>query len=175
MVFVEKKEKIFSFITLPTKETNKESLSIDQKDFNIKNFGIKIEKIGIVAPIIANVDGATKDIYNKKLKNGVAHLKGSSFPGQGGNIFIFGHSSSNIGEGLYSKIFARLGKLEKGDKIIIFYKNKEYIYSVFEKKIVEKTDISVIESTKEEQLTLMTCWPVGTAEKRLIIKSFLVK
>lgn len=175
-LFLKKNEKVFSFSALSIKKEDQNSSDIrDKNEVNIKNFGIKIEKIGVLAPVIANVDGANKNIYNEQLKKGVAHLKGSQFPGEGNNIFIFGHSSSNIGFGPYSKVFAKLNNLQKGDKIIIFYKNKEYTYLVFEKNVVEKTDLSVIQPTKKEQLTLMTCWPIGTSDKRLIIKSSLIK
>lgn len=175
-LFLKKNEKFFSFPSVSITNQNKDSLDIKEANrINIKNFGIKIEKIGVIAPIIENVNGANKNIYNLALQRGVAHLKGSALPGKGSNIFIFGHSSSNIGFGPYSKVFAKLNELERGDKIIIFYKNKEYIYLVFEKKVVEKNDLSVVKPTPKEQLTLMTCWPIGTADKRLIIKSFLVK
>jgi len=41
------------------------------------------------------------------------------------------------------------------------------------KEIVGKEEVNVAKATKKEQLTLMTCWPIGTANKRLIIKSYL--
>ncbi|MDD5552083.1 MAG: class D sortase [Candidatus Pacebacteria bacterium] len=161
------------------------NIEIDNKDYFfrprkedkvssvIKNFGIKIDKINVFAPIVKNVDGANKNIYKRELKKGVAHMKGTAFPGEGSNIFIFGHSSSEIGWGKYAKIFAKLGELKVGENIIIYYKNKKYHYEVFDKEIIEKTEISVTKPTKKEQLTLMTCWPIGTAKKRLIIKAKL--
>lgn len=136
----------------------------------IKQFGIKIDKLDVLAPVIKDVDGKDKTEYLNKLKEGVAHFKSTSLPGLGkGNIFIFGHSSSISGTGKYSKIFARLDELKEGDQIKIFYQDKEFTYKVTEKKIVEATDLSVLEQTKKEKLTLMTCWPVGTKDKRLII------
>jgi len=160
----------------PEQSEKKEEKNVQQNNFinreevNIKNFGLKIEKIGIVVPIVPQVDGNQENIYNNALKKGVAHLKDSAFPGDRGNIFIFGHSSSTI-RSPYSKIFARLSNLTNGDKIVVFYKNKEYIYYVFEKKVVEANDVSVAMPTEKEQLTLMTCWPIGTDKKRLIIKA----
>lgn len=140
----------------------------------IKQFGIKIDKINLIVPVVKNVNGTDKNIYNKELKKGVAHLKGSALPGGGSNIFIFGHSSAFIGSGPYSEIFSKLNNLKWQDKITVFYRNKKFNYSVFEKEIVEKNDISVIKPTKEEELTLMTCWPIGTNKKRLIIKAKLL-
>ena len=58
------------------------------------------------------------------------------------------------------------------DIIKIFYEDKEYEYKVLSKKIVESYDIKYMtDSTKEETLTLMTCWPPGTSVKRLIVEA----
>jgi sortase A len=135
----------------------------------IKNFGISIEKIDVLAPIVANVSGFSKKAYNDKLREGVAHLDQTSLPGQGNNIFIFGHSSSLIGDGPYSEIFSKLDNLEKGNDIVVYYQNTEHYYSIEEKRIVSKNEVSVAGPTEDEQLTLMTCWPLGTDEKRLIV------
>ncbi len=143
----------------------------------IKQFGIKIDKIDVLTPVIKDVEGNKKDVYMEELKKGVAHYKGTALPGENppdskaGNIFIFGHSSAVVGQGDYSKIFARLGELEEEDKIVVYYQDEEIEYTVFEKKIVEKDDLSVLKPTEKEQLTLMTCWPIRSNEKRLIIKS----
>ena len=148
------------------KEEKKE---IDPK---LKNFGIKIEKINIAVPVIKDVNGADKEVYNKELQKGVAHLKGSAMPGEGSNIFIFGHSSAFIGSGPYSTVFEELDNLKKNDEIIVFYRNEIFYYYVFGKRIVDKKDVSVVNKTDREQLTLMTCWPIGTNEERLIIKAY---
>jgi len=161
--------KVFHFSS-KEKEIKKEEISD-----NIGEFGIKIDKIDVLAPVILEVDGADKEKYMAELEKGVAHFKGTFLPSEGSNIFIFGHSSTTSGRGPFAKIFARLGELERGDKITVFYQDTEYVYSVFEKKVVEKTELGVLDPTREEQLTLMTCWPVGTIDKRLIIKSSLIE
>lgn len=163
-------EVAFNFSSGTEREEKKEILNSE-----IKNFGIKIKKIDVAIPVIENVDGAEKEIYNKELQKGVAHLKGSALPGEGDNIFIFGHSSSFPGSGPYSKIFAELNNLQVGDKIIVFYKGEQYNYFVFEKEIVDKGNVSVAKSTNEEQLTLMTCWPIGTKRERLVIKAKILE
>lgn len=140
---------------------------------DIRKFGIKIDKISILTPVIKNVDGLDKKKYFTALQEGAAHYKGTSLPGEKGNVFIFGHSSSSIGTGPYADIFAKLNKLEKNDLIIVFYEEKEYIYKVNSKKIIEKDDIGVLNPTTDKILTLMTCWPIGTNEKRLIIRAIL--
>jgi len=150
--------------------TDTQSATPNGPDQKLKDFGLKIEKLDLLVPVIKNVDGGNKAKYNDALQNGVAHFNGTGLPGEKNNIFIFGHSSSET-KGDYSKIFAKLNDLEKGDEMIVYYENKERKYKVKEKKIVEATDLSVLDKTKKETLTLMTCWPIGTKDKRLIIVS----
>jgi LPXTG-site transpeptidase (sortase) family protein len=131
-----------------------------------KDFGVEI---GVNAPVTADVNGENKGEYNKSLVGGLAHYKGTELPGMGGNIFIFGHSSSDTDSGPYSKIFAKLNDLVIGDIISVYYKDNKYTYTVSGKKIIAADDLSPLNLTKIEQLTLMTCWPVGTKDKRLIV------
>lgn len=133
-------------------------------------FYLKIPKINIETPIVADVDGADKDAYFKALENGVSHMKNTAKPGEGSNIFIFGHSSfyENL-PGNFKEIFKTLDQLSTGDEIIIWYNSKEYKYKVTETKVVLPEEVSVAKATPTEQLTLSTCYPVGTTQSRLII------
>jgi len=112
-------------------------------------------------------------VYQKALTKGVAHAKGTSLPGQGGNIFIFSHSSSDfLNARRYNSIFYLLSKLVLGDEVKIYFENTEYKYSVLSRKAVEPTDLSYLASRSDQEvLTLMTCWPPGTSQKRLIIQA----
>lgn len=141
----------------------------EDKFGKIEQFNLTIEKLGINVPIIPNVDGTNKEVYNDALKNGVAHYKNTALPNYGSNIVIFGHSSTASGTGEYSDIFATLNKLKEGDEIIINFNQKQYLFTVSEKKIVASDDLSVILPTEREALTLLTCWPIGTVEKRLAV------
>jgi len=157
----------------PAPEVNTVSLALvpmSTIDPKIKNFGLKIKKLDILVPVVKNVSGKDKAAYNDALKDGVAHFEGTSLPGGKENIFIFGHSSAEI-KSDYDKVFAKLNDLEKNDEIIILYEGKQYKYKIKNKDIVEATDISVLEKGKKEVLTLMTCWPIGTKDKRLIIRA----
>jgi len=139
------------------------------EDKAFQDFGIEISKLGIKAPITADVNGDNKAEYDKSLTKGLAHYKGTELPGAGGNIFVFGHSSSDTDGGPYAKILRNLNELEKGDKITIYYKTKKHEYTVSDKKIIAADDLSPLNLTDDERLTLMTCWPIGTTDKRLIV------
>jgi len=134
------------------------------------DFHLLIPSLNISAPVIADVDGNDKDAYFKALQGGVAQYKGTAKPGEGSNIFIFGHSSYYwLDPGKYKEIFKNLEDIKVGDDISVWYKSKEYKYKVSSTEVVEPTDVSVLAPTKNEQLTLMTCVPPGTTEKRLIV------
>ncbi len=140
-----------------------------------KDYSLSIDKIGISVPIILNVDGNDKESYNKALEGGVAHLLGSAFPGKPGNTFIFGHSSYYAWKpGGYKEVFATLDQLSEGDAIIITSSLNRYEYKVASSDIVSATDVAVAnQNLAEKKLTLMTCWPVGSDAKRLVVVALL--
>jgi len=146
-----------------------------------REFGILIPKIGVNAPIIADVDGSDKGDYLWKIKDGVGHFKAleikdftvdGAFPGEVGNIFIFGHSQIPGGDlSNYQGVFNQIPEMNEGDQIIIFYQNERFNYQVEEGKVVEKNDFEYLGPTEVETLTLMTCWPLGFENQRYIIRA----
>jgi len=114
--------------------------------------------------------GALESEIQEALKTGVVHYPGTSLPGQKGNVVITGHSSYFPWDpGRFKDVFALLHDVEVGDKIVSYYKQRKYIYEVTEIKIVKPEEIEVLKQTPEDQLTLITCTPVGTNLKRLIV------
>jgi sortase A len=136
------------------------------------NFSIIIPKINAVAPIVDDVDPYNPDIYLKALKGGVAHASGTPYPGQVGNVYLFAHSTDafyNLAK--YNAVFFLIGHLVPGDEVDIFYRNILYKYTVYDKKVVEATDITYLGTLTEGEktLTLQTCYPPGTTIKRLVV------
>lgn len=107
------------------------------------------------------------------LRQGVVHYPGTAAPGQFGNVFITGHSSYYPWDpGQFKDVFAMLGKLETGDKFYVYYKQKKFGYEISKKFEVQPGNVSVLEQPKDKRLaTLMTCTPVGTTLRRLIIQA----
>lgn len=104
------------------------------------------------------------------LRDGVVHYPGTSLPGQTGNIVITGHSSYFPWDpGRFKDVFALLHQVVVGDRLVMYYNQDKYLYEVDEIKVILPTDIEVLKQTTTEQLTLITCTPVGTNLKRLVV------
>jgi sortase A len=107
-------------------------------------------------------------IENKTLKYAVGHFEGTAMPGEKGNFAVAGHRSYT-----YSEYFNRLDELNVGDDIIVKTSKGEFTYKVYDKKVVEPTEVSVLDKTKEATITLVTCTPIRVATHRLIVKGKL--
>ncbi len=107
------------------------------------------------------------------LMDGVVHYPGTARPGQAGNFFVTGHSSYYPwAPGKYKTIFARLQDLNPGDEYWVYYKGDRHRYIVTEKKEVLPSDVTVLDQPENQRIsTLMTCTPVGTTLRRLIVKA----
>jgi sortase A len=135
-------------------------------------FSIMIPKIGAVSKVIPNVDPTDESAFRKVLLNGVAHAKGTVFPGMQGNIYLFAHSTDNFWSvGHYNAVFYLLKELQKGDEIVIFFEDVRHNYTVTDTFITDPDNVSFLVNSrgKEEQLVLQTCWPPGTTWKRLFV------
>lgn len=142
-------------------------------------FDVVIPKIGANAQVFPNIDPTNEAEYVAALKKGVAHAKGSVFPGMPGTIYLFAHSTDNFWDvGRYNAIFYLLKDLTIGDDVTLFFQNKRYNYRVSDTKIIDGNDVSYLvnaQQTHKEQVVLQTCWPPGTTWKRLLVFAEPVK
>jgi LPXTG-site transpeptidase (sortase) family protein len=105
------------------------------------------------------------------LQAGVVHYPGTAKPGQAGNFFVTGHSSYYPwAPGQYKTVFARLHELEPGDEYWVYHGGDRHRYIVRGKKEVKPSDVTVLDQPIDKRIaTLMTCTPIGTTLRRLII------
>lgn len=128
---------------------------------------IVIAKIGVNAPIIWDV---SDEQSVEKLQQGVIQVNGSGKPNENKNVFVSGHSSNYWWKkGDYNTVFALLPQLNAKDEIFVTYQGLTYKYEVKDKIEVEKQAAIKYVSSGKRRLTLMTCVPVGTNLKRLIV------
>ncbi|HEY4694996.1 MAG TPA: sortase [Candidatus Nanoarchaeia archaeon] len=145
------------------------------------DFGVVIEKIDVNSPVVAGVDSGNYNEYIAALSRGVAHAKGTALPGSrdqaNNNVFLFAHSAINpLQARRYNSVFYLLRKLEVGDRVVTFYKGRRYDYIVYDKRVVQATDVRYLtDVSKEPILTLQTCDPPGSSLRRLIITAKLVE
>lgn len=132
-----------------------------------------IPKINVDVPVVWDAK-PDYDSQMAAMEKGVAWFGipgANSKPGQIGNTVIAGHSSNDVfDQGAYKFIFAQLDRLDQGDTIYINYEGTRYTYTVTKKEVVLPTNVqALIYDTDKPMLTLITCTPVGTAEKRLLV------
>ena len=132
-----------------------------------------IPKINVDVPISYGI-GNDQPSQLKAMETGLAHFAipgANSVPGQLGNTVLSGHSSNDLFDGgEYKFIFAQLEKMNEGDIFYANYQGTRYSYVVREKQVVLPTEVSkVIRGNDKAWMTLITCVPLGTAEKRLLV------
>ena len=136
------------------------------------DFDILIPKIGANEKVFPNVDASSEKEFLPILAQGVAHARGTVFPGQAGNIYLFAHSTDSFWDvGRYNAVFYLLKNLSAGDDIVVFFQGSRHNYTVTDSKTVDSNEVSYIVNaqTGKEQLILQTCWPPGTSWKRLLV------
>lgn len=109
------------------------------------------------------------------LNNGVAHQRGTSMPwsrSKQRNVYIAGHRLGWPGTKSHL-VFYHLDKLARGDEIVLKDRDgKKYTYRVSETFEVEPNDSWVMGKVKgRDMVTLQTCTPIPTWEKRLIVRA----
>jgi sortase A len=109
------------------------------------------------------------------LNNGVAHEPQTSLPWTSApqrNVYLAGHRLGWPGTASYH-VFYDLDKLAKGDEILLKDRqSRTYRYRVSEVFVTAPTDTWVMGQVRgRDMLTLQTCTPIPTFEKRLIVRA----
>jgi sortase A len=131
--------------------------------------GLTIEAIGIYDVPVFDSDGRWA------LANGIAHNPQTSLPWSPTaqrNVYLAGHRMGF--RGTWSRmIFYNLDKLERGDEVLLKDRaGRPYRYRVSEVLITDPTDVWVMGQVRgRDMVTLQTCTPYPTFEKRLIVRA----
>lgn len=136
-----------------------------------------IPKLGVEVAVVPGVSVNDRQEYDVALQHGVALAKGSADPISGqGNAFIFGHSSK-LGDQAsdFDTIFASLPSLKENDTIEVVSGDKKVRYAVQESKSIAATDVQYLGASDQRQVTLITCWPIGTNYKRWVVVAHEMK
>lgn len=124
-----------------------------------------------------NIEDARVLVGAEDLSKSLIHFTGP-LPGLNGNPVIFGHSTLPFlyNPQDYKSIFSKLPDLEKNDEIYVKVDNITYKYLVSEMEVVDPDNLTVLDQEYSSPLlTLITCVPPGTYQKRLVLKARLVQ
>lgn len=139
---------------------------------------VYIPKINILVPLTFS-RSTDEEVIQKDLENGAILYPQTAQPGQKGNAIITAHSSNYAwAPGNYKSIFKDLDTINVGDEIIFRLTQKngkkhEITYRVQEKFVAMPDDERIFEDTYEKEATFVTCWPLNTSWKRLVLKTRL--
>ncbi|MEO8863230.1 MAG: sortase [Candidatus Saccharimonadales bacterium] len=133
---------------------------------------IIIPKINVEIPVVYDEPSIGDNEIQSALERGVVHYATTPNPGEKGNGAIFGHSSNNIlNKGQYKFAFVLLKRLETGDTFMLQKGGKQYVYRVFDKKVVKPSEVGILnyDYGKPATFSLITCDPPGTSLNRLVV------
>ncbi len=174
-------EKLRQVPALPTAGEGDEGLNAHLPVVGPPGDLLLIPKLNLRAPIVTlPTDSLIREDWKALetdiqhgLEAGVVHYPGTAEPGQAGNFFVTGHSSYfPWAAGDYKSIFARLGELNVGDEFWVYHGGDKYRYVIDSKKEIQPSDVTVLDQPVGKRIaTLMTCTPVGTTLRRLIISA----
>jgi sortase A len=131
--------------------------------------GLTIEALGIHDAPVFDSDSQWA------LANGVAHNPQTSLPWSQSaqtNVYLAGHRMGF--RGTWSRmLFYNLDKLKRGDKVLLKDRSgTSYRYRVSEVLIADPKDVWVMGQVRSrDMVTLQTCTPIPTFQKRLIVRA----
>jgi len=148
---------------------------------------IRIPAIGVDSAVVevgwewvANARGEPELVW-QVAKYAVGHHFTSAAPGDAENIVLSAHV------GGYGRVFYRLNELRPNDEIQLMSNNRIFTYRVSESIYVNEAtateseqiaNVSYINRTGSEMVTLVTCWPPSGPDKfsqRLIVRAWPVE
>lgn len=141
---------------LPTRAARREAVPVVASGGLIGR--IEITRLGVSVAVVQGTGNAT-------LRRAAGHIEGTALPGQIGNVGIAAHRDT---------FFRPLRNIHRDDIIALKTPGGEYRYRVVSTKIVNPSDVAVLNSDGTEVLTLVTCYPfyfVGAAPKRFIVRA----
>jgi sortase A len=110
---------------------------------------------------------AREGVDVRTLRGSVGHVPGTSLPGGTGNAAFAAHRDT---------FFSPLKFIRAGDQVVITTPDGVHRYAVTGTRVVDPSDVSVLQPLAGRHLTLITCYPfdyVGSAPKRFIVQAEL--
>jgi sortase A len=122
---------------------------------------LSIPSLGKKFPIVEGTSAT-------ELLRGVGHFRGSVMPGGLDNCVLSGHRDT---------VFTKLGRLKKGDRLVVTTAAGKFTYQITQIKIVHANNKAIVVHSDHAVLTVTTCYPfrfVGSAPDRFVLVADLV-
>jgi sortase A len=117
---------------------------------------IKIPSVGIDFVVFQGTEEAD-------LAKGPGHYPTTALPGQGRTIGIAGHRTT------YLAPFNKIDSIDVGDEISLDMPYADFTYEVTNTKIVDPTDVQIVDDIGTERLVLTACHPLYSAAQRYAV------
>jgi sortase A len=117
---------------------------------------IDIPRIGHTYNIVQGTD-------TRSLEEGPGHYPSTALPGMGETVAVAGHRTT------YLAPFRFLNEVVRGDRILITMPYGKFTYVVQYQRIVQPTEVSVIDNVGYDRLVLSACNPLYSATQRIIV------
>jgi sortase A len=177
---------VFIFFTLSSwfsKNRNIQPINYDYHQYSAEenNENISRKKVStstnrlIIPVIVVNMEIISSDNEELALSQGAWHLIESGTPDDYEgykNMVIGGHRYLNTSG---PNTFFNLDKLEQGDQILLYWSGWEYVYQVDKIYIVQPENVSILEDSQTQKLTLFTCNPLYSNKERLVVDAYPVE
>jgi sortase A len=144
-----------AFVTPPQRVIRREPL---QGDTIAK---IEIPSIGVSEYVVEGVDTGS-------LRKGPGHYPETPLPGDPGTTAIAGHRTT------YGAPFRHIDELKAGQRVLLDMPDGRFVYRVESTKIVDDSDLSVLDRVGHQRLVLSACHPLYSAAQRVIVFARLV-
>lgn len=115
------------------------------------------------------LEGTIANEYNI-LDQGVWRWPLGSTPDKGGNTILIGHRFTYTNP---RGTFYELNQVVVGDYIAVVWKGIEFVYRTNAVETVSPIDTSILNQTKQPELTLYTCTPTWNPTHRLVVTALL--
>ena len=122
---------------------------------------LSIPSLGQKFPIVEGTSAT-------ELQRGVGHFRGSVMPGGKDNCVLSGHRDT---------VFVKLGRLKKGDRLVVTTAAGKFTYQINQTRIVHADNKTVVVHSDHAVLTVTTCYPfrfLGSAPDRFVLVADLV-
>src|SRR5215218_1683992 len=137
------------------------------------------KRLELTVPAMDRVDkvpvyDAPESGYDKALRDGVVHVRGTGFPWHDvANVYLAGHRVGYPGT-KSNLVFWDLNELKKGDEIFLTDADgTRYTYQVFEKRVISPNTVRIMRPTKGKNIVSLQTCTLPDYSHRLIVRGEL--